>query len=540
MALTIEKMLLLKEFKGCRLVAGAAGLGRTVECVDTMEIPNITPWIKKNELLLTTGYSIIDRMDLLTNLLDALYKNGSAGLAIKTRFIGPLPQSVINQANEYSIPIIELPDDMPFIPLIHAIGNCIADEQHSLLLFSLSASRRFQSVQHTENYFQGISEVLRSFLPLPVIITDFLLIPYSICPKDTPFDLRRDEGWTQLLRQALDKVESFALLPPELTGEVAVQKIFFKGVLMGYIFLPLTERVPLEMEDKTPLLLSHAANALALYLSDFGAWNSQRRQQDSTLYGKLLKGALSAEAGYWVAQHGWPHPPLVLLTFEAYIPRCAAIPTESPNFQIMWVIRSLLSIEQIPCTVILHEDLIRCVIPACQEASIQRALERILAKIQTDMGMQVTAVASKPFASYEMLPEVHREAGYVLEIAHKTGKNVVFSRDLSLELALVRGADTEYLRSYAQGILGGLIDYDRRNNANLLQTLQELVNHMGVHTQTAKALFLHRNTLLYRIRRIESLTGLDLSTGSGLYRAAIALQIYLLLETDTTECTSSE
>ena len=49
-------------------------------------------------------------------------------------------------------------------------------------------------------------------------------------------------------------------------------------------------------------------------------------------------------------------------------------------------------------------------------------------------------------------------------------------------------------------------------------------------TQTAQALYLHRNTLLYRIHRIEMLTGLNLSLSDDLYKAAIALRIYSLLD----------
>ena len=90
MAFTVEKLLQLQEFKNCHLVAGSGGKQREITCIDTMEVPDITPWIRNNELLLTTGYSIINRMDRLPVLLDTMYKSNSAGLAIKTRFIGPL------------------------------------------------------------------------------------------------------------------------------------------------------------------------------------------------------------------------------------------------------------------------------------------------------------------------------------------------------------------------------------------------------------------------------------------------------------------
>ena len=85
-------------------------------------------------------------------------------------------------------------------------------------------------------------------------------------------------------------------------------------------------------------------------------------------------------------------------------------------------------------------------------------------------------------------------------------------------------------RPIKHNVLDALIKYDQQNKTSLLKTLQELVNHMGIHTQTAQALYLHRNTLLYRIHRIEMLTGLNLSLSDDLYKAAIALRIYSLLD----------
>ncbi|EJW91354.1 protein containing Helix-turn-helix, Fis-type domain protein [gut metagenome] len=52
-----------------------------------------------------------------------------------------------------------------------------------------------------------------------------------------------------------------------------------------------------------------------------------------------------------------------------------------------------------------------------------------------------------------------------------------------------------------------------------------LIQNMGVRTQAAEALFLHRNTLLYRIRKIEQLLNCDLSNGEELIKLAIALKV---------------
>ena len=41
---------------------------------------------------------------------------------------------------------------------------------------------------------------------------------------------------------------------------------------------------------------------------------------------------------------------------------------------------------------------------------------------------------------------------------------------------------------------------DQKNESELLETLEVLVNNLGVRNVTANALHLHRNTLIYRIK----------------------------------------
>ncbi len=55
--------------------------------------------------------------------------------------------------------------------------------------------------------------------------------------------------------------------------------------------------------------------------------------------------------------------------------------------------------------------------------------------------------------------------------------------------------------------LGGLVTYDLVNGTDLAKTLDAFVANRGSATRTAAQLFVHRNTLRQRLRRIEELTG---------------------------------
>ena len=80
-------------------------------------------------------------------------------------------------------------------------------------------------------------------------------------------------------------------------------------------------------------------------------------------------------------------------------------------------------------------------------------------------------------------------------------------------------------KKFVQKYLGALEEYDAFHRTELVHTLQVLIENMGIRTKAAEALFLHRNTLLRRLQKIEMLTGVDLSDGNQLLQLGIALQI---------------
>jgi DNA-binding PucR family transcriptional regulator len=73
-----------------------------------------------------------------------------------------------------------------------------------------------------------------------------------------------------------------------------------------------------------------------------------------------------------------------------------------------------------------------------------------------------------------------------------------------------------------------LIEYDERHNSALVQTIDAYFNHHGNISQTAESLFVHRNTLLYRLERIQELTGHDLNQANMRLGLNLALKLWQL------------
>lgn len=64
----------------------------------------------------------------------------------------------------------------------------------------------------------------------------------------------------------------------------------------------------------------------------------------------------------------------------------------------------------------------------------------------------------------------------------------------------------------------------------LYRTLQCFVWHQGSYVDTAQELFIHKNTLLYRLSKIQTLTGIDYGSPEDLLAAAYAFQVLEYLQ----------
>ncbi|GAB2710375.1 PucR family transcriptional regulator [Kitasatospora kifunensis] len=106
-----------------------------------------------------------------------------------------------------------------------------------------------------------------------------------------------------------------------------------------------------------------------------------------------------------------------------------------------------------------------------------------------------------------------RQAGYALDAAaaaHPRGCSVGASAELDSLAALVRGIPAEVAAAYRRRLLDPLTEHDRSTGGVLLATLVSFLDHDCSWARTAEVLHVHVNTVHYRVRRIEELTGRDL------------------------------
>lgn len=524
MPFSIENMLQLREFKDCTVIAGHKGINRVIQCVDTMEVPDITPWLQCGELLITTGYSLEGHLERLIPLLDAMYNNDSAGLMIKTRIIGPIPQMIIDFADSKGIPLIVIPDDMPFIPMVNTIINCISDElNHSFTRF-FSMSKDIKMIQGTPSFLNDLADIIYTYFQFPTIITDYLLDVCASCPGyiQLPAFITNDK---LLHRMRSTERSSLFISDTSEDAHFLIQQIRIDKLIAGYIILIIPADQHYIKNDGDAMILNYAANIISANFKQENFLNAQVQRKNLSLYSNLVGNLNGVDVQESMKEAPWPLPPFLLITVETEFDEQFNM-SDTLLMQLMYSIRTLFKKYGISNMTVPWNNTIRCIVPFNSQAVNRSILSTIKDRVSSLFDRRIRMTVSGRLDGYDQIKSAHFEAYDLLSISRNMNLSIAFADDLLYEIAMLQTLRNSHMRTFAFKLLSTLEDYDAQHGSELIHTLQVLIENRGIQTKTANDLFLHRNTLLYRMRKIESLTGLDLSDSGDLHKAYMALYVH--------------
>jgi len=121
----------------------------------------------------------------------------------------------------------------------------------------------------------------------------------------------------------------------------------------------------------------------------------------------------------------------------------------------------------------------------------------------------------------------YAQARRAAEVALRFGRRgeVVTFEDLGFYRLLFQISDRNELRAFVEQVLGPLLEYDQKHRTDFVQTISSYLTNNNSLQATAKELFVHVNTAAYRLQRIQTITGLDLSKTEDCLLARVALMI---------------
>jgi purine catabolism regulator len=182
------------------------------------------------------------------------------------------------------------------------------------------------------------------------------------------------------------------------------------------------------------------------------------------------------------------------------------------------VAEAVLEREKVPSLVAIRAGLLCAVIDqsSANDTATAWVPMELARKIRSELSSrfgEVRAAASRPVATHSLRMAFH-EARCALEavrLRNGSAPEVASYADLGAFQLLLSLQDDEALGSYCRSVLEPIEKGEGEYGDELVRSLDVFIEHNGHWEKAASALFCHRHTLRYRIRRIEQLTGRDFS-----------------------------
>lgn len=143
----------------------------------------------------------------------------------------------------------------------------------------------------------------------------------------------------------------------------------------------------------------------------------------------------------------------------------------------------------------------------------------------------ITVSVSTPLDNPLRFSDAHRECLDALTIAKRFGRTspIIVFDELGIYALLLRSNAVDDLQDFAQRLLEPLLTHDRAND--LLHTLKVALQYQFSPQKSAEILFVHPNTVKYRLNQIRDLLQVDLHNAEQMLELQLALLIHSLTPT---------
>jgi sugar diacid utilization regulator/GAF domain-containing protein len=280
--------------------------------------------------------------------------------------------------------------------------------------------------------------------------------------------------------------------------------------------------------------LEHGVTVVALELLKLRIASEVERRLRGELLDDLLagrgddRGALRGRAQHLKHDLGLPHAAIVV-ALDA--PHGDAGATSGPRrtHQLLQIVLSAIRRMHLDALVGERERRIVVLLAARDVDGVaSRFADLVRRDVRTHLAEATATVGVGPWvAEVEGFPRSYRIARGALELAQHFGQDRTLSVDSLGVYGLLLAVDRlDELAAFSRRALDPLRQYDRRKGTDLVATLRAFLAHSCRTADTSAALTVHPNTVAYRIRRIESLLGVDLSRPE----AQLHLQLALIVD----------
>lgn len=535
----VTEVLKIPALVGCNIIAGMAGEENEILHVNMMDAPDISNYLKSNELLVTTAYHVKDDPQLLMDLIVAMDQKGCAALGIKTqRFLMEIPTEVKVLANTLGFPIIELPIDTSLGDIVNQTLSSILDKRTNELRFALDTHKQFSdhimSGKGIQKLLLHVKELIRS----PVVLVD----PYGkVIANSEKSDVITEvinNFYVNKLSNYFPTTAFFTFSIISTNQTVTVSTVYTYEKIAGYliIFGHVQPNHHAEM-----LTLEQAANVISFELMKENALKHYERRIRNEFFFHFTEDRFSSD------QEALNRAKEFALSSEHYylcaigkIDKLGSANSFTSSQRQMDNIYEFIEEEFDSSSFSIHlftrGDLVVLLFEVDRvNPEMNTAVTKMLTVIQTKISDRFEQLLSFGISNvargFIQVRTSFNEAQDALKAGQLAGKNGFIQHYQTKDvLEILRMLPEGDLLDFYHNTLKELAKPSQHDRQTLLKTLFVYLEAHCQISETAKQLYVHRNTVVYRLEKCEDIIGHPLTDPDFSLRVRLALRIQTILD----------
>jgi PucR family transcriptional regulator, purine catabolism regulatory protein len=560
--LTVKDLFEIKAIDGLKIVAGEKGINNEIAIVNIIENPEVFDWLSPNELLLSTGYIFKDNEELQNRIIQELAQINCAGLVVKMkRYFDKLPQNMINQANKLGLPLIELPFEYTLSRVISIINEKASGRYDLLNRKTLDIHNLFFRITLEGGGIDRILSMLSETINNPIIfvnedwkLVDFTehmhnKVPLSYCLNLVKNRPAFPKEFIDSIPKNVSEMKKTIKRIYHLDGmeiNCRILPVAAASYIYGYIIVWQTVS---ELTEFDFIILEQASTNIALERIKAKEIEEVKLKIRQDFFDDLLTGKItSSETIHTLSEMHGLH--------SNYMYYCIVINIQSEEFEKyedMVARRVSLENKARKCVELIYDSANK----ADGEVTCFYRNNRIIILIgQHENRPAVSVYEAKQYTNnlysvlnkqisnstfligigrqYETIRSLHKsfsEANESIRLMQKfeDSGGVSHFEDHSIYHFLDSNIKTMELEEFFMKQLGKVYEHDQLHGTSYIITLENYFQNNLNISETAKAMFLHRNTLIYRIEKIKEILNTDLKNSEELLQIQLALKIFRLL-----------
>ncbi|MGR0161221.1 PucR family transcriptional regulator [Paenarthrobacter nitroguajacolicus] len=502
MAITVAELLAEPQL-ALTLLAGSAGMDNRITWAHTSDLPRLWEWVTGGELMMTNGLSIPPEAAGQVALAEALMDSGASALAIGEKMHAPpLTDEFLEACNRLPLPLINIPYPLPFIAIARSVAESSLLEESRRLRQTARVYDLLRTAGASEDHWQSLVQRLSTELDAELFVVDRrCLHPWHPDGQALPVFLA--EEWTPLSGQAGLAGKNFQW--HRIRGRHVLTMDIPTHANALLVVLPHSEPHP------DAVVLLHAATVLGLQLSRIVLSLEGRHRVAGEFLLQAMDGRLgAAEIESRLAAFEVPPQGFLLASMTADASSADA-PTADDGGRLASVHIELWR-HGVASASLKRNNRLHMVVPADVPDAVLVHCAGADAAIGVSAKADVTGIQR---ALQESLWALGSARANKLGLArYAEGPSWLGLTGFEEGTALVRR------------LLGPIFDYEQSQDGDLIVTLRTYLDSQRSWQKTAAALFAHRQTIIYRMRKIGELTGLDMGETSTVAQLWFALQIH--------------